>query len=234
MLNRSGVLDYVELYSIPGSLEQVQNYWRNSGIPAVLHAPHASHGVNLADPEVAERNRTVFNEVQRFADILSTEIIIAHSGNGGTVDETVRQLRAINDPRICIENKPLRGLNGKICQGHSVEEISRILKEGKVGGFVLDFGHAFCAANSTGVAQKKVVEDFLALNPRLFHLSDGDRLSEMDHHVNLGKGSFDIPFILSRIPDGGSVSLETPRASIDSLEDFLPEVAFLRGILNEK
>ena len=98
----------------------------------------------------------------------------------------------LNDPRIILENKPKVGINGEACVGWSPDEFRIALTSGVFAGFVLDFGHAACAALSVGKKTMELVTEFLAYEPEVFHLSDGDRYSEKDTHYNLGKGNLEL------------------------------------------
>jgi deoxyribonuclease IV len=225
------VFDYIELYIVPGTYTQTIMDWRAFPGVYVVHCPHASHGFNLAIAELRKDNQGKFEEVQAFTNALGASSIIVHPGNGGPLEESIHQLKKIADKRICIENKPREGLNGKMCVGSNPQEIRRILEEGNIEGFVLDFSHAVCAANTFGIPIDTFIADFLVFNPRIFHINDGSSNSLKDDHRNLGAGNFDLAKFVSYILSGKMVTLETPRADGNGLDDFLKDVEFLKAIL---
>lgn len=227
-LYKGQLFQYIELYIKPGSYDEFGNAWGALKIPMIIHAPHSLDGVNLADSRLREKNQRAYEEVRRFSDRVSSSIIIAHGGCDGPIEEVIHQLRLLNDDRIIIENKPLRGLNGEVCRGSSPEEFKRIFDEGVVTGCVLDFGHALCAARSFGTDRMEIVEGFMNFNPMLFHVSDGDTTTEKDVHKNLGKGDLDVKEFFSIIPDNGTVTLETPRETKPGLGDFIEDVSYLK------
>lgn len=233
-LHREGWIDFIELYVVPQTFDATVGIWRDLGVPFMLHCPHGAHGFNLAKVELAESNARTFTEVQQFADALHAGVIVVHGGNRGDINETIRQLRHLNDLRICIENKPRVSLTGGICIGHSPQEIVRILESPGVGGFVLDFGHAICAANSAQVDPFTYVGEFMKSGPNIFHVGDGDRTSERDHHFNLGRGSFDLARLVSLVPPGSSLTVETPTDLTQGLRDFVENVQHLRTILDRQ
>lgn len=98
-----------------------------------------------------KRNAEIYDQTKRFADELNAQYIIFHGGIDGTVEETARQLSAINDPRALIENKPFVALpnrmGGNFCRGATYDELKLIIDTAKCG-FCLDVGHAVCSANS--------------------------------------------------------------------------------------
>jgi len=233
-LHREGWIDFIELYVVPLSGDATIGTWRDLNVPFMLHCPHAAHGFNLAKAELAESNAQKFSEVQRFADALQANVIVMHGGNRGDIHETIRQLTHLNDPRIRIENKPKKSLTGGICIGHSPEEIALILESANLGGFVLDFGHAICAANSAQVDPFGYVAEFMKSGPNIFHIGDGDRMSERDHHFNLGRGSFDLVRLVSLVPARSSLTVETPTDLTLGLCDFVENVQYLRTMLERQ
>ena len=228
-LYHDGTIGLVELYVVPGTFADTADAWRNLGVPFMVHCPHAAHGFNLANAVLADANARTFQEVQRFADVLRAGTIVMHGGNQGPLDEAVRQLVRLADSRVWIENKPKFGMNGALCVGHSPDEVAAIMSGAGLTGFVLDFGHAICAANSAGAPPYDYIERFLALNPGAFHIGDGDLASETDKHVNFGHGTFDIGRLISLVPADSLVTIETPTDLTLGLADFVENVRYLRA-----
>lgn len=234
-LKKEGFFDYVELYIIPGSYEKTINHWEGLHVPFVIHAPHSYHGINLAQSGKWETNLKNFNEARLFADDLYSSIIILHSGNNGFIDETIRQIKLLNESRIILENKPKIGINDEMCIGWSPFEFHRFADAGVLyDGMALDFGHAVYAARSLGVDAIEIVNEFMTFNPKIFHLSDGNSFSEKDIHLNFGAGDFRIKEFLSVIPDNGFLTIETPCIQSRYLNNFIDDVSFLRNISCQK
>lgn len=95
-------------------------------------------------------------------------------------------------------------------------------------GFCLDAAHAVCYANRARRPWLEVFDEFLALGPAMYHLADGDAAAETDAHEHLGRGTFDLPRILGRIPDGSAVTVETKKDSPTDLNDFVRDVEYVR------
>jgi len=225
--------DFIELYIVPGTLSTSLKVWKSLPFPYVIHAPHSFHGVNLAHRDYRDINYLHINEARRFADDLRAGIIIVHGGHSGPFRETLDQLLSLKDERFALENKPVRGLFGETCVGTSPAELALALETGVVKATVLDFVHAGCAALSYGVEPMALVKDFLAFNPKVFHLSDADPLSEKDTHYNFGKGNLDISGYLSVIPEEGLVTIEAPRDPERGLESFIEDSTYLKLVGNE-
>ncbi|MDI6758101.1 MAG: TIM barrel protein [Candidatus Omnitrophota bacterium] len=224
--------DYIELYFVPGTLQEVENRWDGLKIPFVIHAPHFGHGFNLADENLRDSNFKIFKDVLRCADILRADMIIAHGGNGGTKSEAIRQLKILKDSRVIIENKPRLGLNGKECIGCTPEDIVEIVNECGLKGFVLDFNHAVCAARSVSYEPLEYIRRFLSINPKMFHLGDGDYYSLVDTHMNLGHGTMPLTEFIAFLFQEASVTLETPNDFSKGFRDFEENRVFFNLLLD--
>lgn len=235
-LYKEGCFDYIELYIVPGSLSLISK-WRDLKIPFVLHAPHSEHGMNLAMKEKEAENRIKYEEVKQFADILKVKHIIFHGGVEGSIQETARQLSALNESRALIENKPFRALprGGNLtCRGYNYEEIHYVMQESGCG-FCLDFCHAVCAAASLHQEPYGYIQRLATLTPDMYHLSDVDDLnSQYDVHRHLGKGSLDVKKLLNKVCcNHGYITIETDKDFRDSLTDFQGDAMWLKNIIHE-
>jgi sugar phosphate isomerase/epimerase len=231
-LYEKGVYDFIELYVVPESLEYI-SLWKSLEIPYVIHAPHMAHGVNLADRAKEKYNMEVFSQVQKYADELNAKYIIFHCEANGSKEETVRQLNIIKDNRILVENVPaIVSEEDDIIDffvGVMPEEIKFILKHSDVG-FVLDVGHAIAAANYLKFDFWQMINRFLKLKPKMFHISDTDTKTIYDDHYNIGNGDFDFYKFLDMIPDGSIISIETMKKSKENLDDFCEDIKILRNV----
>jgi deoxyribonuclease IV len=223
------VFQYIELYVVPDSYLSTIDMWKNCQIPFIIHAPHSFHGINLAIASQWKQNRKLFEETQKFADKLHGNRVIVHGGHTGNIEETIRQASQLDDPRVILENKPKVGINDEICVGWSPDEFRKAQVSSVFAGFVLDFGHAACAAFSIGKKPMDFVTEFLAFEPEVFHLSDGDQYSEKDTHYNIGKGNLELKEFLCIIPQGAYLTLEIPCNYSRGLEDFVKDTNLLKS-----
>ncbi|MBF0119196.1 MAG: hypothetical protein HQK79_10210 [Desulfobacterales bacterium] len=232
-LFENSIFQYIELYIIPNSYNTVLTYWKNLKIPYIIHAPHSFHGVNLAQRVKMADNSKYIKESQLFADNLDSDLIIVHGGNNGTIEQTIFQIKSFNDARIIVENKPKKGIMNEKCIGWSPSEFKYMKEEGILSGIALDFLHAACAACSEKMSVMKIINDLLTFNPKVYHLSDGNILSEKDNHCNLGKGNLSLHKFVSKISEGSMITLETPRRYDRGLEDFIDDVYYFRNMMRD-
>lgn len=215
-----GVFQYIELFTLSGTFDDTISYWKQFNIPFGIHAPHSAAGLNLANVANRKKNESKIAESIMFADELKAKYIIFHSGTNGMPGEVVTQLKPFADERFLIENKPIRGLDGSTCVGSVYGDLKLIIEGiGKGCGFCLDFGHAICAANTLKREPFEFIKDLMRLNPRVYHLTDGDYQSELDSHLHYGAGSFPLKELLAFVPDGGMVTNEAKRDSDISLKE---------------
>jgi deoxyribonuclease IV len=232
-LKKKALIHYIELYVVPQTTSDQIEQWRRMDASFVIHAAHAAHGVNLAQAAKEKENRRYFARVKGVADTLRVDRIIVHGGNNGSIEETIRQVGMLGDERIVIENKPKIGILDEACVGWSPAEFQQIADAGLLNGMALDFAHASCAARSEGMSEREMISQFLAFRPKLYHVSDGISSSQKDVHLNLGEGDRDLAFYLSCVSPGGLVTIETPRTPSKGLDEFVDDVNFLFGLLQD-
>ncbi|MEK6845864.1 MAG: GNAT family N-acetyltransferase, partial [Nanoarchaeota archaeon] len=134
--------DFLELYVVPGTFNPEKLSLLRE-IPVDIHVPIEEEFNLLAK---REKNFTLMEEAQKFADFFHSEYIIIHPGRGEKMDIPINNWNLLHDPRIIIENVPVKPIGGGIpLQGYNYEQLQELLeKSGK--GFCLDLAHAFKAA----------------------------------------------------------------------------------------
>ena len=233
-LYNQNIYNYIELYVVPDTVDTLQK-WKKLNIPFIIHNAHFAHGFNLAKRDHEKRNHEIYEQTVRFADALNAKYIIFHGGIDGTVQETIRQLSAFNEPRALIENKPFIALpnrmGGYYCRGATFYELKQIIENVKCG-FCLDFGHAVCSANSQKINPYDFIITLSQFKPSMFHLSDiTDMTSPYDAHPHLGTGHLDIARLKWEImPSDAIISIETNKDNKENLYDFEDDVNCLKGI----
>jgi len=230
-----GVCDYIELYALPGTLDEFGPLWKSIDISYIVHAPHFMHRMNLAKREHEDGNRRLADEAFQYADLLETKQIIFHPGVEGDDEETIRQLNTWTDKRrkhVLIENKPYYSIDKppRVCNGHSPASIRRIMEETGVD-FCFDIGHGICSSNGRGVDPFEELMEYESLRPTMYHLSDNDFKSSVDGHKHFGGGNYDFARICQLINATAPISIETEKSSRDSLEDFVKDQCFLKDLM---
>jgi len=222
-LIKNNAFHYIELTPIPTA--KIAPFL-NCDVPYIIHIPTEKQGSNIAERVKKSFNMKIIDECIRWADKLDAKYLILHSGFG-LIDDAVEFLSDINDKRILIENMPKVGLNGEKMIGYTPGQIAALTRN--KFGFCLDFGHAIKAAVSLNRQYKELVEEFLELNPSMFHISDGKLNNEKDEHLNIGHGDYDFEFLMSCVKKSGGeyLTLETQRTRLNSFDEDIENLDML-------
>jgi endonuclease IV len=231
-LIQDGIYDFMQLIVFSDSYDDANTTIREKmrNVRAVIHAPF--YDIDTGNRDLQESNLRKLEDAQKFADLLCSDIIILHPGSGDSeeyLSETVRQFQMINDSRIAVENLPYNP-HGRVLHGSSPENIKRIIDETHCK-FCFDFAHAICAANSL---ERNIYDDFAkynALQPNLYHMSDGDFSATGDHHLHLGFGNYDIAKIMKEFtPEDAMIVLETKRENATTADLWIKDMQYIRNL----
>lgn len=231
-LYQQGVYSYIELFVVPDSFDEYADIWAGLKIPYIIHAPHYDKGVNLAQRTALHNNIQRASETLAFADKLKADTVIFHPGIEGDIRETAYQLQVINDKRIVVENKPHFGRNDVLCNGASPEEIEYLINSSNVG-FCLDISHAICSANAKQIDPLHYLKRFIKLQPKMYHVSDGNQIEVYDSHDHIGTGTYKLREIISLLPEDSTITIETDKDFTDKLDDFEQDVLALQAIITQ-
>jgi len=222
------VFDYFEVYVPPG---MDTSLFEGRRTPLAVHAAHALHGFDMADPALHDVNVAIVETAIAAADAVKAPWIAIHPGldhGPGSVREMMRFLEEHHDPRFALENCPVIDRTDRdkryLCSlPAEMAEVTRSLDI----GIVLDFAHAICTANILGQDHRSVIERFMRLGPQTYHLSGVDADATHDMHLHLSEADNDYAF-LKDLPADASVTLET--GANHGLERYLDDLAVLRAV----
>lgn len=236
------VTDYIEVYYTKKTVElkkllSLETDW-------LMHGPHLSRGFDIS----SNSRIKAFKDSVVFAHQLGAEYAILHPGIykiGRRMVVLEKMIENINqlkdfckgyDIKIVIENlfpsRSLTGIPGKIFSlmfenfGYFPREMEIILKRTNCE-FLLDFPHVCITALDLGHDYRELIERFMKLKPKIFHISDGFPNKTKDHHLPLGKGNYDLPFFISKIKNHDvTMEIKPP-----TLENITESVKYIESIL---
>ncbi len=230
----NGVYDFVQFVVLPDTYADIHEIVKTKfhSIKTIIHTPFFMHGVNLSDADLLQSNLQKLSDAQKFADDLKSDVIILHPGIGdgkSFLDETIRQMKILNDPRIAVENLPYHPRPQYKMHGATPDQIKMIMEE--VGcNFCFDIAHAICAVNSLQLDSKNTLKEFNDLKPIIYHLSDGDSNAIVDYHLHLGVGNYNLNEIFHYFSNSRIV-LETRRKEHD-LDKCVADVQTAKNVAN--
>jgi len=204
-LIHAGLFAYLELMPVPHT--DIRPFLGRN-IPYIIHSVE----VDIADPACRKESLQAVQECLRWADVLCVPWVILHPWRGD-IHAATGFIKDLNDSRIIIENMPYIGLDGFPLLGSRPVEIDCFKRESGCG-FCLDLNHAVKAACAYDIPYPQYLESFVALNPTMFHLSDGTLDGGKDVHLAIGEGEYDMKLLLDLIARSGEeiyVTLEVPK-----------------------
>ncbi len=233
---RKRLIDYVELYIVPGSFDE-KKLSALRGIPIIFHGPTYNQNFSITNKD------RVFSEsidsIRKFASFFDEKRIIFHPGyvmdkKRDNIQGLIENLgELMQEFEIILENAPALGYKDNIRLVISrPEDYDEVIK--KTGcRFCLDFGHAVAASNTHRIDMMEFVRQFQKLAPYMYHLSDSRKEKEVDEHLHLGEGDLPLKELVGLIPEGAYLSLETPKTDFLNLSEDLENLKKLRRLLSD-
>jgi sugar phosphate isomerase/epimerase len=219
-----------------------------TGIPAVIHAPHHSHGVNPCAPaayddrpltEIEEYIEEMMTRTLEAADTLDAETIVLHAGRyepGGrlaAVEAFAHFLDRHADPRLALENLPAV-YAGYPLLGNTAEELAALAGI-RITRFCLDFPHLACTTNYRRLSFADELNKFEDLDVVLHHLSNIRLASITDEHLELDRpdGGLDLTAVFARLRRHPAVPT-TLEYKEDSADVYARQVKVFAGLWKDR
>lgn len=223
----SSEIDFLEIYAEPGSeFETLSSFAK----PVVVHVAHFDSGVNFANPKRKTANEIALRHAIYLANKFNSTKIIFHpelkEDESCTLGALENFISSHYDERLHIENMPFSSMGYEHFAANP-SEIKHLLKTLSVK-FCLDLAHTAEYLAHTKLPNSKV-EDYLALKPNHFHITDADISGVFvknynERHLNFGDGTIDLEWLKSVLSDNSWVTIETPT----DIKRQLGEVRFMR------
>lgn len=148
-----------------------------------MHVEHHLQGSNPADKNNEEINHASIQQAITIANLAGAKKVILHPGafaNSSCSEENaIHFIKNIKDTRILIENMPYEKASLLLTTPQEMK--SFLKKTGK--GFIFHFAHYLTIAHTFKKDPFKLLKDFLALQPKHFHMSGQKLKSFEDRHL---------------------------------------------------
>ncbi len=212
MISRCSFADFIEIY-IKGSVSnEFINEVKKLNQNFVVHVSHIEDGVNIASPSRHKETLMAIEQAVNVADRLNAETIIIHPGEQEAKEDSLEHAKSILkdiDKRVVLENVPFFSFGKYKSFGYSPETLARL-----TNNICLDIGHAHAAAASLKIEPYMMLNKFVQkFNVKHWHVSDGFKHKEIDDHLPLGHGDYDIKNFIKLVKNSKhrNVTLETPQ-----------------------
>lgn len=164
-------------------------------IPYAIHLPTSKSGFDLGDSESLKTNQGLIEKINKFNEkfaMLNPICYIIHP-ESGNYDLSIKFLRKLNIKPLALENMPLRGIFGYNLIGYNPSTIKIFFDEIPDLEFCLDINHAIKSSISFEEDNLKMIKNFVEFKrPIIFHISGGNLNVEVDEHLHLNEGQYNI------------------------------------------
>ncbi|MEE9379270.1 MAG: TIM barrel protein [Candidatus Lokiarchaeia archaeon] len=226
------LIDFVEVIVLPDFKLGDINIIKRIKMPYAIHLPNSNYGIDLGDIKRNRKNIEFINNINQYRGVFKTlnpicYIIHPESGN---IKLSIDNLKKFKIKPLAIENMPIKGIHGEALLGYSPRTLTEYFEKIKDLEFCFDINHAIKTAISLKVDYIDFIKKFLTYKkPRIFHISGGNLDIEIDEHLSLEKGQYNIVEIkkfLLQYDSNVNLTFETPRNYKTKIKDDLKNMKF--------
>lgn len=216
------IIDFIEIILMPEFTYKDINKIKDLRIPYVIHVPNSNYGLDFGDINSNINNLKYIKKINQYKDDLLPLCFVVHP-ESGDINLSIENLKKLEVKPISIENMPYKSLNGGVLLGYDIQSLKKYFEEIDDLELCLDFGHAIKAALSKNISHDTFIKKFLEFrNPILFHLSGGTLQTEIDEHLPLNKGDYNLREIKEILFNYGEIvhlTFEIPRNYKKGIKD---------------
>ncbi|MBN1802238.1 MAG: sugar phosphate isomerase/epimerase [Candidatus Lokiarchaeota archaeon] len=231
-----GTIDFIEILLPPDFKAEDLSNFENLSLPYNFHLPHFTKRIDFGNEKQAKHNQEFIKRVDANLEVFNSlnptsYIVYPESGD---LQLSIFNLKKLNIQPLALENMPYKSLAGGTCLAHDPDSILSFFQYMPKLQFCLDLNHAVKTSVSFSQDYLELIRNFIKIRrPIHFHISDGNFTSELDEHLPLGKGEYDlraIKNILFELGSDVSLTFETPRNNKHSIEEDLVNMKYFAKI----
>lgn len=223
----NNLIDYIEVIIHPEFKPEDIDVIKSLKMPYAVHLPNSNNGIDLGDINKNKKNLEFIEKVNSYKkkfDDLNPICYIIHP-ESGDVNLSIENLKKFRIKPIAIENMPIKGIYGGELIGFSPDTLRIYFERISDLDFCFDINHAIKAAISMNKDYIKFIKEFLIFKtPKIFHISGGNLNIEIDEHLSLHEGQYnlaDIKKILLNYDSIVNLTFETHRNYENKIKDDL-------------
>jgi len=213
----SDIIDFIEITLKPNFNEKDLERIRIFEFPLIFHLANSNDNINFGEKKKQIMNQEYILKINNYIDSfreINPLCYIVHP-ESGNIDLSIRNIKNLMIAPLAIENMPVKGIYGGELLGYSTKTIKIFFQKIQNLELCLDINHAIKASISLEVDSFKFLREFIQFRtPRIFHIAGGDSATEIDNHLHLNEGNYDLNQIISilkKIKDPIYLTFETPR-----------------------
>lgn len=218
----SKLIDFIEIILMPEFKSKEINILKNLKLPYFIHIPSGRYGIDFGDIKKNKKNLEYIGKINQYSADLKPICYIFHP-ESGDIAYSISNIQKLELKPIALENMPMKGIFGGKLLAYDVDTMRVFFKKIKDLEFCLDFNHAIKAAISMKAEYFEFIKNFIEFKkPMIFHISQGDIHVEIDDHLPLDKGNYDMKKLKSLLLNMNSLvylTFETPRDFKKGIKD---------------
>lgn len=221
------LIDFVEIILIPEFSSEDIDVIKKLKIPYAIHLPNSNDGIDFGDINKNDNNIKYINKINQYKDNLTPICYIIHP-ESGNIELSINNITKLNIKPLALENMPLKSLFGGELLGYDPDTMSEYFNRIENLEFCFDINHAIKTAISKNNDYLIFIKKFLKFkNPIIFHISGGNLNVEIDEHLSLDKGQYNLSEIKKILLNYNSIvnlTFETPKNYENKIEDDLRNI----------
>jgi len=221
------LIDFIEIILMPEFASHDIEILKNLKMPYAIHLPGVVYGIDFGDIKKNHNNLSYIEKINQHQGSLNPICYIVHP-ESGNVHTSINNLKKLKIKPLALENMPMKGIFGGELLAYEPHSMKIFFDAIKDLEFCFDINHAIKASVSKKIDYIQFIKDFLKFKtPIIYHISQGDRNIEIDDHLPLYKGNYNLHKIKSILLDCNSIvylTIETPRDINKKIEDDLRNI----------
>ncbi len=227
--SNKNIVDFIEIILLPDFNREDIQIIKNLKLPYAIHIPNSNDNIDFGDIKYQINNAEYIERINNIKDDLTPFCYIVHP-ESGDIELSIKNLKKLKTKPLAIENMPKKSIYGGDLLGYNIKGLKKYFDEIDGLEFCFDINHAIKTSISEKIDYFKFIKDMLIFKkPIIFHLSGGNMDIQVDEHLSLYEGNYnlaDIKQILIKYREPVYLTFETPRNYENKIEDDLKNINF--------
>ncbi|MFX1256289.1 MAG: TIM barrel protein [Promethearchaeota archaeon] len=221
------IIDFVEISLKPNFETKDLDIIKKLKLPYAIHLPNSNDGINFGDIKREKNNIEFIQKIEQNIEILQQLKPICYiiHPESGDMNYSISNLMKLRIKPLAIENMPMKGIHGEAMLGYNPIELKSFFEKVRDLEFCFDINHAIKASISLKKDSFEFIKEFLNFKkPKVFHIAGGDINIEIDNHLHLNNGQYNllkIKKLLLEYDNPIYLTFETPRNFENRIRDDL-------------
>lgn len=223
------IIDFIEIILTPEFTSKDIDFIKILELPYVIHIPNSNFGIDFGNIEKNLNNVRYIDKINRFKNSLIPLCYIVHP-ESRDVDLSIKNIKKLDVKPVAIENMPFKSIVKGELVGYDPDSLMKFFQCINDLEFCFDINHAIKTAISKKIDYLAFIKKFLRFKqPKIFHISGGKLNIEIDEHLHLFEGDYDVSKIKELMLKHNDIiylTFETPRNNETRIADDLRNIKY--------